>query len=65
MTAMRDHVVLAYALLIATALVLTIAGFWGWNGWLQLGAVAVTMLACSRLAPVYFGWREPDDHRHR
>jgi membrane protein implicated in regulation of membrane protease activity len=63
MTGMRDHVVLCYIAGVAGVVLLHFAGLWTWNSWAQLGSLAVVMLVCTRiLAPVYFGWREPEDH---
>jgi hypothetical protein len=45
---------------------LTLAGFGTWNPWLQLLAPFVLGVICTRIfAPVYFGWRDPEDYPGR
>jgi hypothetical protein len=66
MTGVRDHVALFYVALAGSIVLLNIAGFWTWNGWAQLGSMALVALVCTRVfAPVYFGWREREDYERR
>jgi hypothetical protein len=66
MSHVRDHLVLFWLAMVLGILVLCTAGLWDWNPWLRLAAPAVVMIICSRLvAPVDYGWREPEDHPGR
>jgi membrane protein implicated in regulation of membrane protease activity len=63
---MRDHVALCYVALVSGVVALFVAGFGSWNGWVQLGAIGALAVVCTRLlAPIYFGWREPEDYERR
>jgi membrane protein implicated in regulation of membrane protease activity len=62
MSGVRDHLLLFFAAMIVGIVALAVVGFGTWSSWLQAGALAGLMVICSRLlAPVYFGWREPDE----
>jgi hypothetical protein len=66
MSIVRDHVVMCWVALLTGFAVLTAAGLWTWNGWLRLATIAALAFACTRLlAPVYYGWRDPDDYPGR
>jgi hypothetical protein len=66
MSPVRDHLVLFWLAMVLGIFGLSIAGLWDWNPWLRLAAPAVLMIVCSRLlAPVYYGWREPEDYPGR
>ncbi len=66
MTRMRDHLVLFWVTVILATVALNLVGFWSWDRWLQLAVMAVLMVVCTRLlAPVYYGWREPEDYPGR
>jgi membrane protein implicated in regulation of membrane protease activity len=59
---MRDHLVLLAIVVIIGCTGLVLAGLGGWNPWLQLAAPTLLGVICTRIvAPVYFGWREPDE----
>jgi hypothetical protein len=66
MSDVRDHLVLMSITFIAGCAVLLLAGFDTWNPWLQLAVPTVLGVLCTRVfAPVYFGWREPEDYPGR
>jgi hypothetical protein len=63
---MRDHLVLFIVAMVVGCVALILAGLGTWNPWFQLLAPALLMVICSRLfAPVYYGWREPEDPSRR
>lgn len=66
MRRVRDHLaVFAVVMTIGCAL-LVLAGLGTWNPWFQIAAPMLLMVISSRLlAPVYFGWREPEDYPGR
>jgi membrane protein implicated in regulation of membrane protease activity len=66
MSTVRDHLALFWITLSIGSVGLVVAGLWGWNPWLQLVAPLLLMVICTRIfAPVYFGWREPEDYPGR
>jgi len=61
----RDHVVLCFLATVAVTFGLFLVGL-GTSPWLQLLVPVFVAIVCTRLlAPVYFGWREPDEVRGR
>ena len=65
MRLVRDHVVLCFLATVAVTLGLFLVGL-GTSPWLQLLVPVFVAIVCTRLlAPVYFGWREPDEGRGR
>ena len=65
MSLVRDHVVLCFRATVAVTVGLFLAGL-GTSPWLQLLVPVLVAIVCTRLlAPVYFGWREPDEVRSR
>jgi membrane protein implicated in regulation of membrane protease activity len=66
MSGVRDHVVLCWIAMAIGTVGLVVAGFWTWNGWLQLAAPLILAVIVTRLlAPVYYGWREPGEAQRR
>lgn len=66
MNGVRDHLVLFWIAVIAGCAILVLAGLGTWNPWLQLAAPTALGVICTRIfAPVYFGWREPEDYPGR
>jgi membrane protein implicated in regulation of membrane protease activity len=66
MSTVRDHLVLFWIMLAVGCAGLVMAGLWGWNPWVQLFAPVLLIVICTRIfAPVYFGWREPEDYPGR
>jgi membrane protein implicated in regulation of membrane protease activity len=66
MSRVRDHFVLLWTAVTVGCVVLVRAGLDTWNPWLQLGAVVLLGVICTRVfAPVYYGWRDPEDHPGR
>jgi membrane protein implicated in regulation of membrane protease activity len=62
MTPVRDHLVLFWITVTAGCAGLVLAGLGTWNPWLQVAAPFALGVICTRLlAPVYYGWREPED----
>lgn len=63
MRLVRDHVVLCFLATVTVTVGLFLVGL-GTDPWLQLLVPVFVALICTRLlAPVYFGWREPDQVR--
>jgi hypothetical protein len=63
MSDVRDHLVLFWIVVAVGCVALVRAGLDTWNPWLQLAAPVVLGVICTRVfAPVYYGWREPEDH---
>jgi peptidoglycan/LPS O-acetylase OafA/YrhL len=66
MSDVRDHLVLMSITFIAGCVVLFLAGLDTWSPWLQLAVPTMLGVLCTRVfAPVYFGWREPEDYPGR
>lgn len=65
MRLVREHVLLCFLATVAATVGLFLAGL-GSNPWAQLLVPVFVAIVCTRLlAPVYFGWREPDEARGR
>jgi membrane protein implicated in regulation of membrane protease activity len=66
MSGVRDHLVLFWITVLGGCAILVLAGLGTWNPWLQLAAPTALGVICTRIfAPVYFGWREPEDYPGR
>jgi hypothetical protein len=66
MRVVRDHLVMCWVAMLTGLAALSMAGLWTWNGWLQLATIAAIAIVCTRVfAPVYYGWREPEDYPGR
>jgi membrane protein implicated in regulation of membrane protease activity len=66
MSGVRDHLALFAIVMTIGCAVLVLAGLGTWNPWFQIGAPMLLMVICTRLlAPIYFGWREPDEMPRR
>jgi hypothetical protein len=66
MSRVRDHLVLFWISVTIGCAVLVRAGLDTWSPWLQLAAPVALGVICTRIfAPVYYGWREPEDYPGR
>jgi membrane protein implicated in regulation of membrane protease activity len=66
MSRVRDHLVLLAIAMVVGCAALVLAGLGAWNPWLQLLVPSALGVICTRIfAPVYFGWRDPEDYPGR